>query len=291
MSAGRDDDATSGTFLDAGFPASVMTFNLKNGMNVVSWLRRRSLVAGIIRKERPLIAGTQEGYKYQIRYLRSKVPGYAAIGASRHSLPEDEYSAILIDTARVTVRESGTRWLSTTPDVPGSKFEGEVFPRIMTWAICEIHGFGRPLMAVNTHLTYEPRGIGAQIAVLLEQIERHAPAGIDILLTGDFNAPVRSEAWQTVRAAGFVDALDFAAERIGPLLTAHEWRGVGNPDSREDTLNDRIDWIMYRPGDGATLPTGCVLETIATHGGRLYPSDHFPVVLRNRTSRDHPDSR
>lgn len=270
------------TFLDAGSPASVMTFNLKNGANVLSWVRRRKLLVDVIRRERPLLVGTQEGYRYQIRYLRKRLPGYMAVGESRASRPEDEYSAILVDSSRVTVRESGTDWLSATPDVRGSKFEGEVFPRIMTWAICEIQGFDRPLMAVNTHLTYEPKGTEAQVEVLLAQVERHAPAKIDILLTGDFNAPVRSPAWRAISDAGFVDAMDFAVEQRGPLLTAHEWRGVGHRDSREDTLHHRIDWIMYRPGDGSTLPRNCVLETIDTHTEAVYPSDHFPVVLRNQ---------
>ncbi|HWV24224.1 MAG TPA: endonuclease/exonuclease/phosphatase family protein [Thermomicrobiales bacterium] len=270
------------TFLDTGVPAAVMTFNVKNGMNVISWARRRSLLASVIRKERPLLVGTQEAYRYQLTYLQDQLPRYAAIGDTRHSLPEDEYSAILVDTSRVTVGESGTNWLSPTPDVRGSKFEGEHFPRIMTWAICDIHEFDRPLMVANTHLTYESAWIDAQIEVLLAQIERHAPAGIDILLTGDFNSPTHSNAWHTVRAAGFIDAMDFA-ERVGPLLTAHDWRGVGNPDSRADTLDDRIDWIMYRPGDGVTLPRDCVLETIETRNDRGYPSDHFPVVLRNTT--------
>lgn len=273
-----------GTFLDAGFPASVMTFNLKNGMNIISWARRRSLVSDIIRTAHPLIAGTQEGYRYQLGYLKKQLPGYATVGASRHSPPEDEFSAILVDTSRVTVRESGTHWLSSTPDVPGSRFDGEHFPRIMTWAICEIGGFDRPLMVANTHLTYESRGIDAQVDALLAQIDRHAPDGIDILLTGDFNAPVGSRPWETVRAAGFIDAMDFSIEQVGPRLTAHEWHGVGNPESRADTLTHRIDWIMYRPGDGVTVPTGCTLETVDTHTPSTYPSDHFPVVLRNRAT-------
>lgn len=274
----------AGTFLDAGFPASVMSFNLKNGMNVISWMRRRTLLLDVIRKERPLLVGTQEGYRYQLGYLQKHLPGYTAFGESRRSPPEDEYCAILVDTSRVTIVDSGTSWLSPSPDVPGSKFEGDHFPRIMTWAICKIQGFARPLLVVNTHLTNEPGGLDSQVNVLLAEIERHAPPGIDILLTGDFNAPVHSATWQTVRAAGFVDAMDFADEQIGPLLTAHEWQGVGHPDSRADTLRDRIDWIMYRPGNGTTLPQDCILETIATHKGQVYPSDHFPVVLRNRFS-------
>jgi len=274
------------TFLDAGFPAAVMTFNVKNGMNVASWIRRRARLAQVIREAHPLLVGTQEAYRYQLAYLRKQVPGYIAIGESRHSRPEDEYSAILVDTSRVSVIGSGTRWLSATPEQRGSRFEGEHFPRIMTWATCEIHGFDRPLMAVNTHLTYESHGLDAQVGVLLAEIERHAPTGIDILLTGDFNAPVGSRAWKMVRAAGFIDALDFAAERKGPLLTAHDWRGVGSPDSRADSLDHRIDWIMYRPGDGRTLPQGCILETLTTRAGKSYPSDHFPVVLRNQVSQE-----
>lgn len=272
------------TVFDTGFPVSVMTFNLKNGMNIISWLRRRTLLARVIDEANPLFIGTQEGYSFQLRFLRKQLSGYQVVGESRRSRPEDEHCAILIDTSRTAVRDSGTHWLSTTPDEPGSKFEREHFPRIMTWAVCDVDVFDRPVMVVNTHLTNDARGIDAQIGVLLAEIERHAPDGIDIILMGDFNAGVGSTPWETVRDAGFVDALDFVTTHTGPILTAHEWRGVDNADSPPNTLQKRIDWILYRPGDGTTLPQDCVLETIDTHDGDNYPSDHFPVLLRNQLS-------
>lgn len=273
-----------GTLFDAGFPASVMTFNLKNGLDIISWARRRALVADVIRSARPLLVGTQEGYARQLRYLAHQLPAYDVYGDSRHSRPEDEYNAILVDTSRVTVHNSGTRWLSPTPDVPGSRYEGDTFPRIMTWVTCTTAGYDRPLMAVNTHLTNESRWVVRQAEVVVEQIRRHAPPDIDILLTGDFNASPGSPPWHTLRSAGFADALDFAARRIGPLTTAHDWRGIGHTDSRPDSLEHRLDWIMYRPGNGATLPRDAIVETITTHVDGTYPSDHFPVVLRNGIS-------
>ena len=216
----------SGTIFDTMPSAAVMTFNLKNGKDTDSWNERRSLLASIIRDVRPLFVGTQEGYGSQLAYLREQLPGYIAIGDSRQSVPEDEFCAILIDRERVNVREGGTQWLSATPDVPGSAFPDEHFPRIMTWVIGDVEGHDRPVMVANTHLTYEPTGVVAQLEVLLVQIQRVAPTGIDILLTGDFNMPVYSEPWQLLTGAGFVDAIDFAISHSGPKATFHNWYGM-----------------------------------------------------------------
>lgn len=273
-----------GTLFDTSSAAAVMTFNLKNGQDVSSWNKRKSLLALIIRDAQPLFVGTQEGYGSQLTYICEQLPGYVPIGESRGSSAEDEFSAILIDSARVSVRESGTQWLSATPDVPGSAFPRDVFPRIVTWAICDLKGHDRSVMVANTHLTFEPAGVPAQLDVLLAQIKRLAPEHIDIILTGDFNVPMHSDPWHTLNGFGYVDALDFAKSHTGPLATFHDWHGMKSSESPPDTLEGRIDWIFYRPGDGTTLPQNCVLETIDTHDGNTYPSDHFPVVLRNHAN-------
>lgn len=277
--------SSGSTVFDTSDHVAIMSFNLKNGGNIISWIRRRALLVDVIRQADPILIGTQEGYRSQLAYIRSKLPGYEFVGVSRYPDEVDEYNAIFFDTSRVIVADSGTVWLSDTPDVPGSMFETEHMPRIATWAMCSIIADNRQLLMVNTHLTYEDAGIDAQIDVLIEQLDMFAPDDVDIILTGDFNQPRHSRAWDKLVGSGFVDAWEFATSEAGPRITAHDWKGAPSGSSADQMPERRIDWIMYRPADGATLPRNCIMETVDTHKRNVYPSDHFPIVLRNRPNR------
>ncbi|HEV2072465.1 MAG TPA: endonuclease/exonuclease/phosphatase family protein [Thermomicrobiales bacterium] len=274
--------SSGSTVFDTSEHVSIMSFNLKNGGNIISWIRRRALLVDVIREANPILIGTQEGYRSQLAYIRNKLPGYEFVGASRYPDEVDEYNAIFFDTSQVNVADSGTIWLSDTPDVPGSMFETEHMPRIATWALCDIIGYDRQLLSVNTHLTYEDAGIDAQVDVLIEQLDKFAPEDVDIVLTGDFNQPRHSRAWDKLVGIGFVDAWEFATSESGPRITAHNWKGAPSGDDAGSTPERRIDWIMYRPANGTTLPRNCIMETVDTHNGTVYPSDHFPIVLRNQ---------
>ena len=59
------------------------------------------------------------------------------------------------------------------------------------------------------------------------------------------------------------DAWLVAPHRSGPDKTFHDF--TGTPDQR-------IDWILVR---GFEVEDA---RTVTTHEGKLYPSDHFPVV-------------
>jgi endonuclease/exonuclease/phosphatase family metal-dependent hydrolase len=60
------------------------------------------------------------------------------------------------------------------------------------------------------------------------------------------------------------DAWQVAPHRSGPDKTFHDF--TGKP-------TERLDWILVR---GFSVET---VRTVTTHEGKLYPSDHFPVVV------------
>lgn len=281
MGPDKTHEATS-TLFDGPDRRAVMTYNLKNGSNRLHWLVRRRKLVDVIRGERPLLLGTQEGYRHQLEYIRRKLDGYDWIGAGRFADDSDELNAIFFDTRSVSVLGSGTWWLAPTPEVAGSMIEGENFPRIATWGRFDIAGHDRDVVMVNTHLTYQDVGLPAQIAALIEGIDRVSQREDDVILTGDFNRPRHSHSWQSLQDAGFHDAVDFAARSEGPVFTFPNWTRW--PQEKVDHVTDenRIDWILYRPGDGRSLPGNTLLRTLNTHQGLISPSDHFPVVLSNR---------
>lgn len=272
------------TFFDGPGQRAVMTYNLKNGKRIVHWRERRDRLAGIIREESPLLVGTQEGFAFQLQDLRDRLPGYDYIGEGRYTDLTDEHVAILYDTERVTIHESGTFWLAETHDLPGSKVAGEDFPRIATWAWVSIDADDTEFVMVNTHLTWQDIGLVVQTASLMQGIDRIAPPEMDVLLTGDFNQPRFTATWETVTGAGFVDAVDFASEVSGPTFTFPDWRTWSDEEASDVTRDRRIDWIMYRPGVGRSLPKETFLHVINTHTEPDPPSDHFPVVLSNQRS-------
>ena len=75
-----------------------------------------------------------------------------------------EYSAIFYRTDKFDLIESGTKWLSPTPDEPCSYYVYKDpdtgvtyranFPRIMTYAVLERKTDGARFIYVNTHLDH-----------------------------------------------------------------------------------------------------------------------------------------
>ena len=114
----------------------VMSFNIRygtarDGENV--WAKRRELVFRTVRDYAPEVVGLQEALRFQIDEIRRAVPGYAEVGTGREGGTKGEYSAILFRAERFDVTESGTFWLSDTPEVP-SRHWGNACIRICTWA-------------------------------------------------------------------------------------------------------------------------------------------------------------
>jgi len=161
------------------------------------------------------------------------------------------------------VLDSGNFWLSDTPDVPGSISWGHPYPRMVTWALFEDRPSGRRFYAFNTHLPYREQDEAARVKGAREILARLAalPAGVPIVLTGDFNTGPDSPTYALL-AHALADARVIAARVEGPAMTFHDFTGVPNR---------RIDYIFVR---------GFRVEryaTVTTHDGARYPSDHFPV--------------
>lgn len=80
------------------------------------------------------------------------------------------------------------RWLSPTPDVPGSTFGGDQSscPRMVTAVLLRHNGSEQPFRFLNTHLDH----VGAQARYLgaMEIVQRIADWREPFVLTGDFNA-------------------------------------------------------------------------------------------------------
>jgi endonuclease/exonuclease/phosphatase family metal-dependent hydrolase len=249
----------------------VMTFNVRlltdaDGPN--QWRYRRDLAAAMIRRQNPDIIGTQELFAEQGDDLVARLPQFAWFGEGRHGGRGDEHMGVFYRRDRLRVIESGNFWLSDTPDVPGSISWGHPYARMVTWALFERVADHRRFYVFNTHLPYRDEDTEARLRCVQAIMARVAalPKDIPVIVTGDFNNAPVGPVYGTI-AAHLTDAWIAAPRRAGPDGTFHDF--TGKPDQR-------IDWIFFR--GLRALHT----ETVTTHRGVLYPSDHFPVVTALR---------
>ena len=194
----------------------VATFNIRNGIaldGLDSWPFRRRAAADAVARLDLDLAGLQEVYGFQQRYLLRRLPDYAATGAGRtDGRGRGERCTVLHRRARLALDESITRWFSDTPDLPGSTSWGNRLPRIVTLARFIDRESGRRFGLANCHLEGSPATARHRsAAALVAWLE----PGLPWIVLGDFNAEPDDAAVQTLLAAGLRDV--FAA---GPTQRA-----------------------------------------------------------------------
>lgn len=270
----------------------LMTFNIRfdnpaDGIN--AWPARRSLVAEVIRSAAPDLVGLQEAQRHQLDdlavALRSTTP-YVEIGVGRDDgATGGEYSPLLYRAERLTVVESGTFWLSPTPEVPGSTGWGNHVPRICTWARFEDRRSGRRFYAFNSHFDHESAEARARAAEAIAARIAARPHKDPVFVMGDLNATedddvVRYLVGAVARPRSGEDpsppapALADTYRVVHPNGAAGTFNGWG-----KETSEKKIDYILAAPPP-ATQVLAATIDR-AMPGGR-FPSDHYPLTVRVR---------
>ena len=271
-----------------GLELRVMSFNIRYGSandGENRWENRREMVFDVFRNHHPDIVGLQEALDFQIAEIRKALPAYAEIGVAREDgKTEGEYSAILYRLDRFDVDESGTFWLSDTPEVPGSSHWGNACVRICTWARFAEKKSGKAFYLYNTHLDHVSQPSREKSAVLLAQRVHNRKHLDPLIVTGDFNAgehnPVVTylkgktslsglDGRESNNSVPMVDTFRVLHPDIKDVRTGHGFRG-----SRQ---GNKIDYV-FAPPDIKVLEAQILHDNI---DGR-YPSDHFPVTARLR---------
>lgn len=250
---------------------NVMSFNIRYGSagdGENHWKLRKDLVFDVFRNHSPDVVGVQEALRFQLDEIAIALPEYGEVGTGRGGGTRDEYSAILYRTNRVTVSESGTFWLSNTPDIP-SKHWGNACVRICTWAHFVDLESKQSFYLFNTHLDHHSqisRERGIQL--ILERIKLRRLSD-PFVLTGDFNAGEDNPAIRMIEAAGLVDTFRVLHPEAKNVGTFNGFKG--------NSTGEKIDAVFSEPSV-KVLKAGIVHDNL---DGR-YPSDHFPVTVRIR---------
>jgi endonuclease/exonuclease/phosphatase family metal-dependent hydrolase len=245
----------------------VATFNVRNakawkdGAN--HWFFRREALAQLIEVMAPDVVGLQEVYAVQLRWILERLPGYRHVGVGRvDGISKGEFVPILYNPERLHLEGSRTRWLSDTPDVPGSKDWGNHFPRIVTMAWFTDKASGRRFGVANLHADEKDEAIRAKSG---EAISRWLQEDGPWSVVGDWNTVPGRPAIQRMLDAGWVDVLAHLPGDGPEARTNHDYT-----EQRDGT---RIDHIFLGPA--WTVREASIVRE--KPGGR-YPSDHWPVL-------------
>lgn len=247
-------------------PLTFMSYNVRyataeDGPN--SWVFRRAAVFALINSRRPDVLGVQEALATQIDELLVHLPGYSYVGVGRDDgKREGEYSAVFYRRDRLSVLESGTFWLSDTPDVVGSKSWGNNVVRICTWAKLRATE-GLTFTVYNTHFDHESQPSREKSAELI--LTRQWQVKDRTVLIGDFNAGLENKAVRIIDEGGNFHALP----TFGPHTVDG---GTFNGFNANATTGERIDHI-FLGGKWNVIASG-IDRTL--FDGRA-PSDHWPV--------------
>jgi endonuclease/exonuclease/phosphatase family metal-dependent hydrolase len=252
-------------------PLSVMSFNIRlpaESDGVDYWETRKPLALRMLQEQQPDVIGMQELVKSQADYLARELPQYAWFGRGRDADGGGEHMGVFYRKDRLKVIESGDFWLSDTPDVAGSITWHHLYPRMVTWALFEQRSDGKRFYLFNTHLPYRDQDEAARVKGA-QAIAAHLatlPAGVPVVVTGDFNTTPDSEV-HAVLARTLQDAWTTAPRVEGSDATFHGF--TGNADKR-------IDWIFVKSVQLASI------TSVTTRWNHRYPSDHFPLVATLR---------
>ena len=244
----------------------IMSFNLLcGGPGHRDWPARTPLVVRTIYNADPDVLGVQEAHIGWMHALRACLPDYASVGVGRDDGKEaGEFSAVFYKKDKFELLDSGSFWLSETPEKPGKGWDAACI-RICSWAKLREKESGKVLVHLNTHLDHRGETAMQKGAELVASrgtaiAERH-PA----FFTGDFNVTPDSAPYAAVIAGGFKDC-SFLAKTTDHGVTFHDFE---NPDYDGAV----IDYVFCK-GDVKVNDFRVIRNTI---DGAL-PSDHYPVI-------------
>lgn len=257
-----------------------MSFNIRLGTASDGgnhWNLRKELTFDVIRKQAPDAIGLQEAMRFQIDEIRKALPVYGEVGEGREGGEKGEYSAILYNMERFEVADSGTFWLSDTPERPSNTW-GAACIRVCTWARLVDKKTRQGFYLYNTHLDHKSQSARERGTRLIVQRIKDRATKQPFVLTGDFNAgednPAvlflkRGDPSDTQKPLLMVDSFRqlYPDEKI--VGTFHAFKGT--------RTNAKIDYIFVLPAT-EILSAGIIRSPEA----EPYPSDHFPVTAKLR---------
>ncbi len=156
---------------------------------------RSKLFLALIRAYDPDSFGVQEATPQWMEILERELGDeYGFVSQMRDESEVPEASAVFYKKDKYSLIDSGTIWLSDTPETPYSKPECAGLPRVATWAVLENKATGERYTHINTHLDNAGDEARTKQAEILGcKIDELMLSGYPLVCTGDFNDSIKSD--------------------------------------------------------------------------------------------------
>lgn len=247
---------------------TVMSYNLKcSGEGKYSQESRKDAVCTLINKYSPDSLGVQEADKNWVGLLNATLTDYANVGTYRDDgISEGESNNIFYKKDKYELVDSGDFWLSKTPDVPSKDWDSACY-RICTYAVLKDKQTGFVYAHFNTHFDHVSDVAQAEsVALISSKIAEIAP-DIPVVLTGDFNFNETVEHYENVLSCGLQNTKYLAEDYdLGPTYNDYKLIPIGINPIDHIFVNGYVKSVKSSTIDKSKFD-------------RMYPSDHFPVIV------------
>lgn len=254
-------------------PLNVGSFNIRcnttaDGEN--AWPNRKDRVMALIAFHEYDIIGVQEARPEQMADLK-QMTKYASVGVGRDGGQEGEFSAIFYRTDRIQLLDSGTFWLSETPEVVSKGWDASL-NRICTWAKMKDKQTKKVFYFFNTHFDHIGPVARRESARLLSERIAAVVEDYPVMCTGDFNSGDGSEPVEIMKER-LKDA-----EKVSltpPYVPGWSFTQFAVAVPKKLMEEGKIDFLFVN--DFVVVQKFGILTD---SDGRNHPSDHFPVFAK-----------
>ena len=237
------------------------------------WELRRDASVKMVANHKPLVMGLQEACPDQIDFLDLNLTGYKHIGVGRDDGKRaGEMMAIYYDTTRLTLLDSGTFWLSETPEKVSIGWDAAC-NRTCTWGHFKMKDTDFEFLYFNTHLDH----LGSlarknSIKLIVAKMTELNPDNVPVFLSGDFNSTTDDPIFDPLKAS-LKDAREMSA--ISDKIITYNGFGTvtDNPNTRKEWVIDHIFFSGVNP---------MAFMVLNGNYGVPFISDHYPISFRFR---------
>ena len=133
-------------------------------------------------------------------YLNAALTEYASIGVGRDDgKRKGEFMAIFYKKDALELLDSGTFWLSQTPDKPGVKGWDAACNRTVTWGKFRCKKTGKEFAYANTHFDHVGTIARKESSkLIMRKLNEIIGADGPFFVSGDFNVTDQSEAYRVM---------------------------------------------------------------------------------------------
>lgn len=241
------------------------------------WELRRDAAVKMVAQQKPLAMGLQEACPDQIDFLDLNLTGYKHIGVGRDDGKRaGEMMAIYYDTTRLTLLDSGTFWLSETPEKVSIGWDAAC-NRTCTWGHFKMKDTDFEFLYFNTHLDH----LGSlarknSIKLIVDKMTELNPDNVPVFLSGDFNSTTDDPIFDPLKAS-LKDAREVSA--ISDKIITYNGFGTvtDNPNTRKEWVIDHIFFSGVNP---------MAFMVLNGNYGVPFISDHYPISFRFSTQTE-----